>query len=80
MLAKCSVRRWDQTTRRPVTGALADVRVLLSHLPKAYRAKETWRHVAKTLDEAAGGEIQPVEIAIALRLVLSMEGIASRPH
>ena len=59
---------------------LADVRELLSHLPKEYRAKEPWRHVAKTLDEAAGGEIQPVEVTVALKLVLSMGGITSRPH
>lgn len=59
---------------------LADVRVLLSRLPKGYRAKDTWRHVTKTLDEAAGGGIQPVEVVVALKLVLSMEGIASRQH
>ena len=59
---------------------LADVRALLGHLPKEYRAKETWRHVAKTLDEAAGGEIEPVEVTVALKLVLSMEGISLRPH
>jgi hypothetical protein len=59
---------------------LADVRTLLGHLPKEYRAKETWRQVAKTLDEAAGGGIQPIEVAVALKLVLSMEGITSRPH
>ena len=59
---------------------LADVRVLLGHLPKKYRAKETWRHVARILDEAAGGGIQPVEVAVAVKLVLSLEGIASRPH
>ena len=33
--------------------ALADVRELLRQLPKEYRAKDTWGHVAKTLDEAA---------------------------
>jgi hypothetical protein len=54
--------------------------VLLGHLPKQYRDKETWRHVGKTLDEAAGGGIQPREVAVALKLVLSMEGITSRPH
>jgi hypothetical protein len=58
---------------------LADVRTLLGHLPKEHRAKETWRHVAETLDEAAGGGIQPVEVAVALKLVLSLEGIACRP-
>ena len=41
---------------------LVDVRALLGHLPNEYRTKETWRHVAKTLDEAAGGEIEPVEV------------------
>ena len=59
---------------------LADVRVLLSHLPEEYRAKETWLHVAKTLDEAASGGIQPVDVAVALKLVLSLEGITSQPH
>jgi hypothetical protein len=56
------------------------LRTLLGHLPKEYRTKETWRHVAKTLDVAASGGIQPVEVAVALKLVLSMEGITSRPH
>ena len=41
---------------------LADVRVLLNHLPEKYRVKATWRHVAKTLDEAAAGGIHPIEI------------------
>jgi hypothetical protein len=59
---------------------LADVRALLSHLPKEYRAKVTWRHVAKTLDEAAGGEIEPVEIAVVLKPLLSMESITTRPQ
>jgi hypothetical protein len=34
---------------------LADVRVLLGHLPEQYQAKETWRHVADALDDAARG-------------------------
>ena len=59
---------------------LADVRALLGHLPKKYRAKQTWRHVAKTLDEAAGGEIEPLEVTVALKLVLSLEGITARPR
>jgi hypothetical protein len=78
---------WSRPLPRPIVipdlmtlRSLTDVRVLLSHLPKEYRAKETWRHhVAKTLDEAAGGGIQPVEVAVALKLALSMEGITSRP-
>ena len=59
---------------------LADVRALLSHLPKEYRARETWRHVAETLDAAAAGEFEPVEVTVALKLVLSLEGITSRPQ
>ena len=59
---------------------LADVRALLSHLPKEYRAKETWRRVAETLDAAAAGEFEPVEVTVALNLVLSLEGITSRPQ
>jgi hypothetical protein len=34
---------------------LGDVRELLGHLPKEHQAKTTWRHVAKTLDDAARG-------------------------
>jgi hypothetical protein len=29
--------------------------VLLGHLPEQYQAKETWRHVADALDDAARG-------------------------
>jgi hypothetical protein len=34
---------------------LADVRTLLSHLPKETRAKDTWQVVATALKEAAAG-------------------------
>ena len=73
---------WSRPLPRPLTipslmklRTLADVRELLGHLPKDYRAKETWRHVAKTLDEAARGG-DPVDVSVALKLVLSMEGIS----
>jgi len=56
---------------------LADVRELLGHVPKDFRAKDTWRYVAKTLDDAARGG-DPVDVAVALKLVLSIEGIACR--
>jgi hypothetical protein len=56
---------------------LADVRVLFGHLPEQYRAMDTWRHVAETLDEAARGG-DTVDFAVALKMVLSMEGIACR--
>ncbi len=56
---------------------LADVRELLGHLPKEHRAKDTWRHVAKTLDEVARGG-DPLNVSVALRMVLLLEGIWCR--
>jgi len=53
---------------------LADVRVLIEqHLPEHCRTKDTWRYVAARLSDAAGGG-DPMEVAIPLRMVLSMEG------
>jgi hypothetical protein len=57
---------------------LADVRMLLGHLPAATREKETWRYVATKLDEATRGA-PVVEVFALLRTVLAMEGIAYRP-
>jgi hypothetical protein len=54
----------DLKTLRPFT----DARVLHRHLRKEYCAKETW--YLKTLDEAAGGWIQPIEVAkVTLKLI-----------
>jgi hypothetical protein len=58
---------------------LDDVRALLDHLPTQHRAKDTWRHVAACLDKAARGAIDPIDVAVPLRLVLGMEGVACRP-
>jgi hypothetical protein len=84
-LPKCP--DWSRPLPQPIVipdlmtlRTLADVRVLLSHLPKEYRTKETWRHVAKTLDDAAGGRINPIEVAVALKVVLSLEHITTRPN
>jgi hypothetical protein len=75
---------WSRPLPQPLTirkvmklVTLADGRVLLGHLPKEYRAKETWRHVAKTLDEAARGG-DSVDVAVVSKMVLSMEGISCR--
>jgi hypothetical protein len=54
---------------------LADVRDLMRHLPQETRAKATWRYVADRLDEAAKGA-DPVDVAMALRLVLNLERVA----
>jgi hypothetical protein len=59
---------------------LADVRALLRHLPEDRHGRPTWRHVAKQLAEAANGAVDPAHVAIALRLVLSMEGVECRPQ
>ena len=53
---------------------LADVRVLIEHLPEGHRADPTWCHVATQLEQAAVG-VDVVDLGIALRLALMMEGL-----
>jgi hypothetical protein len=61
----------------PLTlSTLADVRELVhKRLPAEYRTKQTWRQVATVTAAAAHGRLPADDVAIALRLVLSMEGI-----
>jgi hypothetical protein len=55
---------------------LEDVRALVQrHLPAEYRSKQTWQRVAAVTTAAARGELPAEEVAVALKLVLSMEGI-----
>ena len=57
---------------------LGDVRKMLLGLPEPFQLKTTWGHVAVMLDEAArGGDL--MDVMVPLRMVLGMEGIASRP-
>ena len=57
---------------------LGDVRKMLLRLPEPFQLKTTWGHVAFMLDEAArGGDI--MNVVVPLRMVLGIEGIASRP-
>jgi hypothetical protein len=57
---------------------LGDVRKMLLALPEPFQLKTTWGHVAVMLEEAArGGDI--MDVVVPLRMVLGMEGIASRP-
>jgi hypothetical protein len=58
---------------------LADVRELIDrHLPAQFREKATWRLVAKDLKAAAQGA-DTAEVSIALRMALSLEGVACQP-
>jgi hypothetical protein len=56
---------------------LADVRALMRHLPEDRQARSTWRYVANQLAQAASGA-DPAHVAVALRLVLSIEGVECR--
>jgi hypothetical protein len=76
---------WSRMLPRPLViptvmtlRTLADVRELIRHLPKERRGFDSWRHVAKTLDEAARCAIDPADVSVALRLVLMLEGAECR--
>ena len=56
---------------------LADVRVLIKCLPEDHRDNPTWRHVAAQLEQAAVG-VNVVDLGIALRLALMLEGLKLR--
>jgi hypothetical protein len=53
---------------------LADVRVLIEHLPEDRRAKPTWQHITAQIEQAAAG-VDVVDLGIALRLALMLEGL-----
>ena len=74
---------WRRPLPRPIVisriitlETLEDVRALVHrHLPAEYRSKQTWQRVAAVTTAAARGELPAEEVAVALKLVLSMEGI-----
>ncbi len=74
---------WRRPLPRPIVisrimtlETLEDVRALVHrHLPVEYRSKQTWQQVASVTSAAARGELPAEEVAVALKLVLSMEGI-----
>ena len=77
---------WSQRLPRPLViptvitlTTLADVRTLMRHLPEDRRGHSTWRHVTSQLAQAASGSADTADVAIALRMVLSMEGVECRP-
>ncbi len=76
---------WSRPLPRPLViptvmtlSTLADVRELMRHLPRHTREKDTWRHVAAMLEAAARGD-DTVDVAVPVRMVLSMEGVECRP-
>ena len=72
---------WSRPLPQPLTipevmdlRTLSDVHELLTHLPERCRDKSTWQHVIACLEEAAlDGNTE--NVAIRLRMVLSMEGV-----
>jgi hypothetical protein len=78
---------WSRPLPRPLAildvmklVTLADVRSLIDkHLPAHFRDKPTWRHVAAELDKAAAGG-DAADVAVALRIALSLEGVEGHPR
>ena len=54
---------------------LADVRELMRRLPKDHRQRSTWRHVENQLKAAALGEVDTIDVAVPLQLVLQLERV-----
>ena len=50
----------------------------LRHPPAEYREKQTWQRVATLTTAAARGQLPADDVAVALKLVLSMEGVNCR--
>jgi hypothetical protein len=72
---------WSAPLPQPITipdvitlKTLADVRKLLSHLPKERRRLSTWQYVETTLRACAEGE-DTMSISVTLQLVLQIEGV-----
>jgi hypothetical protein len=58
---------------------VGDVRdLIVNRLPEESRQKSTWQYVAGLALNAANGA-DGADLSIALRMVLSLEGIACRP-
>ena len=53
---------------------LADARVLIEQLPEDRRASSIWQHVTMQLEQSAAG-VEVVDLGIALRLALLLEGL-----
>jgi len=73
---------WRRPLQRPIVipkvmtlETLEDVCALVHrHLPAEY-SKQTWRRVASIATAAARGQLPADDVAVALKLVLTIEGI-----
>jgi hypothetical protein len=74
---------WSRPLARPLKipsvttlKTLADVRELVErHLPNGHRQRSTWQHVEKQLNAAAVGEVETIDVAVPLQLVLRLERV-----
>ena len=81
-----SYHNWRRPLPQPIVipkvmtlSTLEDVRALVHrHLPAEYRDKQTWQRVASIATAAARGQLPADDVAVALKLVLSIEGIPCR--
>lgn len=76
---------WSRQLPRPLVipkvmtmRTLADVWALIARMPKEFRDKSTWQYVIAQLSAAARGA-DPVDVAVALQIVLSLERVECRP-
>ena len=76
---------WSRPLPRPLKipgvmelRTLADARALMRHLPAGHEQRPAWRHVTAELAKAAAG-VDAADVSIALRMVLSMEGVEYKP-
>ena len=53
---------------------LVDARMLIEQLPEDRRTSPVWHHIATQLEQSAAG-IEVVDLGIALRLALLLEGL-----
>ena len=79
---------WSRPLPRPLKipsvmtlKTLADVRELVERrLPDGHRQRSTWQHVEKQLNAAALGEVETIDVAVPLRLVLQLERVPCLPQ
>jgi hypothetical protein len=56
-----------------------DLRELLRHLPPEPHERSTWKHVQKTLVNAACGAGRAIDFAVVVQLTFMLEGGECRP-